>query len=184
MHVSHTAPGSVLQRNRLGSSSTQLLLIRGADIAKADPLCIEANPEVLQTKVVYVTSPADQFDIQTTGNSICVTFEYLDKNQGGIIQLIRSGNLDGNINLRGSIMGSAPIVARGLTQRRDRAAAFLIGIAIGALMAVLSVYLIGLAVPDPLAIGLGLFLAFLLFVIVVMRIPTVPSKFGSVKRVV
>lgn len=84
--------------------------IHGTDIAEADPLQIIArgNVKILDIKVLKTNSEASRFcnpnDSQL--HSSFVTFDFLDKNQGGIIQVIHTGTSSKDISLKGALKGA------------------------------------------------------------------------------
>jgi hypothetical protein len=163
--------------------------IRNSDIADADPLQISSDAEFLDSTIVFTTSPAIQFGVQPRGNILRVGFDFLDKNQGGIIQVVHTGSSSEKILLTGSVKGALPTVRRtfesteGLTQVQY---ALPIGFGLIGLIGALAtiVGFLGVSVP---AIDYSVFglvtLAFVLFGYLTLRSP-VPKQFESIKQIV
>ncbi|MBU7046787.1 MAG: hypothetical protein HXS54_10155 [Theionarchaea archaeon] len=83
--------------------------IRFEDIARADRLrfAIEANGKILDAIIVQVRTEANQFQVNVSkdkSNAI-VNFDYIDKNEGAVFQLLHTGESFRNIKFMGRIKG-------------------------------------------------------------------------------
>jgi hypothetical protein len=67
--------------------------IRGTDIVADDPLRVELSQgdTPLQSRVVFVSRP--QIDVETSNedSSVAITFDFLDEEDGGIIEVLHQG---------------------------------------------------------------------------------------------
>jgi hypothetical protein len=122
--------------SKIGIWSDGSETIHGSDTAQADPLRLRLNnAELLDAKIVSITLPASQFSIATDGDNTLVGFDFLDKNQGGIVQLIHTGTSSKNIELSGSVKGASSLVRRSIDED-DKTLASLTqgyaGVAVGA----------------------------------------------------
>ncbi len=90
--------------------------INNTDIAEADPIRILASSDtkILSAKVIYCSNPANRFCISDIedGNSFKLSFDYIDKNEGGIVQIIHTGKSSQDINVKGIIKGAGNPVLR------------------------------------------------------------------------
>jgi hypothetical protein len=87
--------------------------IHGSDIAQADPLrVVVTGADLVDVIVLMTTHVANQFKITPIGNDVSIVFDYLDRNQGGILQLVHTGKSSENIAVRGSIKGALSTVRR------------------------------------------------------------------------
>ena len=84
--------------------------IQGSDIARADPLRItsEADMKILSAEVMEQKNPANQFSVSVSGDQNCaeLSFDYLDKNEGAVLQLLHSGTRWSKIEVQGRIKGA------------------------------------------------------------------------------
>lgn len=90
--------------------------IENTDIASADPLTIQAKEgsKILRADIIQKSSDANLMklsDIQN-GNSLSLTFDFLDKGQGGIIEIVHTGKSSDDIDLKGTIKGSGSPVSK------------------------------------------------------------------------
>lgn len=80
------------------------------DIASAEPLIIQAKEgcKILDAKIIYEKNPANQFSINICGSQSTVElqFDYLDKDEGVIIQVIHTGKSSKDIEITGIIKGA------------------------------------------------------------------------------
>jgi hypothetical protein len=87
--------------------------IHRSDIAEAAPLrVVVSDAELLDSTVLKTTSPANQFGLKQVENSVLVDFDYLDRHQGAIVQLVHTGKSSSNITLGGALKGSRPVSRR------------------------------------------------------------------------
>jgi hypothetical protein len=84
--------------------------VHGTDIAPADPLRFLISDGKLLDAIVARASQPSQFKIGQTVQGLEVSFDYLDKNQGAVVQLVHTGTSDESIQLMGSIKGGCSIV--------------------------------------------------------------------------
>lgn len=84
--------------------------IEKGDIVLSDPLRIEASPDVqiLDTSIVQTNNPSSKFLLKRNAkkSSVELIFDYLDKDNGVIIQVIHTGKSSNNINFMGKIKGA------------------------------------------------------------------------------
>lgn len=87
--------------------------IRRLDVASTDPLILKIKDEqyFLDAKIIYQKKPANRFLVSLASNKkqITMDFEYIDKNEGAIIQLLHTGRSSKDISLCGTIMGAGKI---------------------------------------------------------------------------
>ncbi|MGB8217597.1 MAG: hypothetical protein WCE94_09895 [Candidatus Methanoperedens sp.] len=97
--------------------------INGQDIARADPLTVIANEgyKILDAKIVSVINTANQFSITSPAGerSININFDYLDQNEGAIIQLLHTGKSGKDIEIHGRIKGFGKPKLKSATASRD-----------------------------------------------------------------
>lgn len=82
--------------------------INSDDITSTNPLTINITEgyKILNAKILQVIEPANQFEIDIIDDmSIGIHFDYLDKNQGAIIQLLHTGKSEKDIEIKGKIKG-------------------------------------------------------------------------------
>lgn len=83
--------------------------IDSGDIAPKNPLRIEIGGsfKILDKSVVYTKNEANNFRLEETEqkNTLKINFDYLDKNDGAIFQIIHDGASPDAINIKGSIKG-------------------------------------------------------------------------------
>lgn len=78
------------------------------DIAEASPILIKMKNDykILSAKVLYTKNATNRFSIlQHPDESILINFDYLDKNEGGVIQILHTGQSSNDIELLGAIKG-------------------------------------------------------------------------------
>jgi hypothetical protein len=83
--------------------------IHSNDIASADPLVVKIknDHEMLNAKVTYSKNPANQFSISDIKNQkqFTLQFDYLDKDEGAIIQILHTGISGEDIDVTGTVKG-------------------------------------------------------------------------------
>lgn len=86
------------------------------DIAEADPLRISAihNSKILSAEVIYSRNPANRFRISDIEQytSTKLLFDYLDRNEGGVIQIIHTGKSSKDIEVKGTVKGAGEPVLK------------------------------------------------------------------------
>ena len=82
--------------------------IDSKDIAQANPLRISTIDKVniLDAKVIANNNPSSQFDVLDDEKVALLKFDYLDHKQGGILQLVHTGNKSTDLILEGDIKGA------------------------------------------------------------------------------
>lgn len=84
--------------------------IDGSDIAAADPLMVKVNDgyKILDSSVLYAKNAANQFSINYSddGSHVLIQFDYLDADEGGVIQLLHTGKSSEDIEVCGTIKGA------------------------------------------------------------------------------
>lgn len=78
------------------------------DIANADPLMVYVKDDykILNVKIIHIENPVNQFSISTIDdNHIGINFDYIDKDEGLIIQLFHTGKSNEDIEIQGTIKG-------------------------------------------------------------------------------
>lgn len=84
--------------------------INGSDIASADPLMVKVNDgyKILDSSVLYAKNAANQFSINQSddGSHVLIQFDYLDADEGGVIQLLHTGKSSDDIEVCGTIKGA------------------------------------------------------------------------------
>jgi hypothetical protein len=85
--------------------------INTADISEADPLRIVArnDAQILDVKVLKENKPASRFLVSTNAerNQYYLSFDFLDKDWGAVIQVIHTGVKSADVGVVGSIRGSS-----------------------------------------------------------------------------
>jgi len=83
--------------------------INRQDIPQLDPLTIRVKNglEILDAKITYVKNPANQFSlIFSDDNSwINLEFDYVDKDEGAIVQVMHTGTSESDVQISGTIKG-------------------------------------------------------------------------------
>jgi hypothetical protein len=88
------------------------------DIAEKDPLriTVKENLKILDAKIIYTSAKNDEnvFCISNIedNNSIKILFDFLDKDQGGIIQIAHTGTSSKDIAVTGKIKGVEKLIHR------------------------------------------------------------------------
>lgn len=84
--------------------------IRGDDIADADPLALllPNNARLLDASITATNSTPSRFLLYTKPeiNGSFLTFDFLDRNNGVVVQLIHTGVMANDIHIAGTIMGA------------------------------------------------------------------------------
>jgi len=83
--------------------------INGQDIASADPLVakLKEGLTILDASVLFVKNEANQFSIDVSDDSseLFLKFDYVDKGEGVVIQVLHTGRSSADIQLAGTIKG-------------------------------------------------------------------------------
>jgi len=89
--------------------------IHGTDMAEADPLTIRTKKgcEILDARVTQMKKPANQFTVVLGQDSeVRIGFDYIDRNEGAVIQLIHTGRSSDDIQVLGTIKGVGTLARR------------------------------------------------------------------------
>jgi hypothetical protein len=83
--------------------------INHGDISKVDPIKISILNEkkFLDAFIISTTNPVNQFSISKVHkeSSVLLSFDYIDKNEGIVIQVIHTGNSSSDITVSGTLKG-------------------------------------------------------------------------------
>ena len=86
--------------------------IRAEDIAPANPIVIKAptGTEILNVQELVVNNPSSRLTCHSTGarQSVSLTFDFLDRGQGTVLQVIHTGTSSEDISVEGEVMGAGP----------------------------------------------------------------------------
>jgi hypothetical protein len=83
--------------------------IRSEDIAKADPLIVSINQnfKMLDAKIIFTKNPANSFSIIDFNNDqFKFDFDFIDNNEGSIVQIIHTGTSNLDLKVNGTIKGA------------------------------------------------------------------------------
>lgn len=87
--------------------------INYSDIPDADPIRIEAKGDckILHAEIIWIKNSANKFKVSEIDNykSVKILFDYLDKNEGGIIQIVHTGKSSKDIEIKGCVKGGKPV---------------------------------------------------------------------------
>lgn len=88
--------------------------INGNDIANADPIEIRLKEGfmILESKIIYEKNNANLLTIQKAENDtiLYIKFDYLDRGEGAVIQLLHTGNSSEDVIISGTIKGVGKVV--------------------------------------------------------------------------
>ncbi len=91
--------------------------IKKQDVVKEDQITIRGKDGVvfLSSSIIDVVSPHNKLDCKLNQDRsiVTITFEYLDHNQGGNIQVFHTGVSNADIFMQGTIIGGSPIRRKG-----------------------------------------------------------------------
>lgn len=77
--------------------------LNSQDIAAADPLKIHVknDSKILDAKTLYQKNQANKFELSSAekGSDICLRFDYVDKYEGAVIQIIHTGKSNRDVVL-------------------------------------------------------------------------------------
>lgn len=94
------------------------------DIARADPLTLHVKEsyKILDAKILSEKTPANKFSITTSPDqsSLTLEFDYIDKDEGAVIQLIHTGKSGEDIDFGGSIKGAGKPIRKLSEERQFR----------------------------------------------------------------
>jgi hypothetical protein len=87
------------------------------------PPTITAKEEIkiLNSSIIYTSTPANNFSISKENQkSIQINFDFLDKDQGGIIQVIHNGKSNKDLKVSGTIKGAGKLIHRDLKVKMEK----------------------------------------------------------------
>jgi hypothetical protein len=86
--------------------------IKKQDVVKSDPVAVTAREgfTILAADVVQFNNPANNFAITSNREKTraTLTFDYVDLNEGVLLQVFHSGSKGDEVRLTGKIMGAGP----------------------------------------------------------------------------
>jgi len=83
--------------------------IEASNIVEADPLRIEAGDDcdILDAYIIQENNKANKFQIELVNSKLVkILFDYLEKREGGVIQVIHTGKESTDIKLEGLVKGA------------------------------------------------------------------------------
>jgi hypothetical protein len=87
--------------------------IKKNDVVKDDPIMIRAKDGVvfLSAAIIEAVNPLNKIEctVSKDRSFVSIAFDYLDCNQGAIIQVFHTGTTDADITMSGTIMGASKI---------------------------------------------------------------------------
>jgi hypothetical protein len=87
--------------------------IKKNEVVKDDPIMIRAKEGVvfLSAVIFEAVNPLNKIEctVSKDRSSVSITFDYLDCNQGALIQVFHTGTTDADITMSGTIMGASKI---------------------------------------------------------------------------
>ena len=96
--------------------------IRKSDIADANPLQIVACDGValLEAQVLATSSQSNKVSCvpQSDKKSAILQFDYLDRDQGAVVQIVHTGTSSDHLKIAGDIMGAPLLLARRIERAR------------------------------------------------------------------
>jgi hypothetical protein len=94
--------------------------IQDSDVPKAAPILIRpfGNCSILDVRIVAQNNPASQFRVsKNQDGSARFQFEYMDKDQGAVIQVVHTGTSESDLNVAGTIKGAGNVIRKNLSIR-------------------------------------------------------------------
>lgn len=87
--------------------------INRLDIPQLDPLTIRVKNglEILDAKIIYMNNPANQFSLIFSDDISYITleFDYVDKDEGAIVQVMHTGTSESDVQISGTIKGAGKL---------------------------------------------------------------------------
>jgi hypothetical protein len=107
----HGEPISTLTRTKVLFWNAGKETINKFDVVDIDPVRINAADgcTLLDDEVAYANNRANQFEVTVNREKTqaTVTFKYIDKNQGALLQIFHTGPSHSSLELAGSIKGAS-----------------------------------------------------------------------------
>jgi hypothetical protein len=169
--------------------------IKSGDIVTGDPLIVRATTGIvfLSAAVTDCFNPLNKVEcIQSKDRTeVAITFEYLDQNQGAMIQIFHTGAGNADIRLNGTVMGASPMKRVELTdamaKNQKHRPLWIPSVALGVGWGGWLLHAVGLIRPEPGAqvfpvgaFGIGLLLGTFLFVLI-MWLTHIPKPFSKIR---
>ena len=84
------------------------------EIAEGDPLTIKAIPglKILDAKIVRSVNTANRCEVYMNGSAVAINFDFLDFDEGAIVQVLHTGNSSSDLTVTGTIKGAGRIRER------------------------------------------------------------------------
>ena len=86
--------------------------IRKADVVPAEPLhIVVTDPHtILECAIIQTVRPANEFEIVIAHDqrSVNITFEYVDRNEGCMVQVLHTATESSDVKFIGRVMGAGP----------------------------------------------------------------------------
>lgn len=83
--------------------------INSDDVASGDPLCIRVGEglKVLDEKILSIKNPTNQFAVERCPDQqgVVMKFDYLDSDEGAVIQIFHTGTSSDQVKIEGTIKG-------------------------------------------------------------------------------
>jgi hypothetical protein len=104
--------------------------IDSADIVSTDPLRIDSVNQILDAVIIKTNNSSNQIiaAIGVDGASVNIAFDYLDKNDGAIIQVVHAGKSSNDLSLKGKLKGSPIRFYQSNNRRVTEITTFLLGL--------------------------------------------------------
>lgn len=87
--------------------------ILDTDIASSDPFVVEGieGVKILEVEKIFEKNKTNKFEVEVLedGKKLAINFEYVDKNEGIIIQIVHTGKTSQDIKVGGTIKGVGKI---------------------------------------------------------------------------
>lgn len=98
--------------------------INGSDITISSPLIIRSRNGVnlLESKIIYTKNESNELRLNEieNGKQVALQFDYIDKNEGCVIQILHTGETSYDIELVGTIKSIGKIDSNKRISRTDR----------------------------------------------------------------
>jgi len=83
--------------------------MKGSEVASTDPVTVHLTSgcKILDAKVLAIKNKANKIEIEKQGDScVVVKFEFIDKDEGAVIQLVHTGKSSRDIRVDGTVWGA------------------------------------------------------------------------------
>lgn len=94
--------------------------IYGTDVASASPIVIKTKHEsiILEAKIIHSVNKCSLCELSSSenGKEVELRFDYIDKKEGCVIQLLHTGDSSSDIAISGTIKGIGSIATKKLKQ--------------------------------------------------------------------